>query len=218
MLRASATLRLPEDSSMITPLLLLCTLPSSPLPLDATNVPVAFPSFAPAAPVSDDLPPLEYTYVEAEYVSRDSKALGETLTGWDLTGSLELPMNFFLQATGHNQSDNAELKGYRVGGGWHFGLASRIDAYAILSYEHLELSGSSSNSTNDAASGELGLRLMLTHAIEVNGRLLWADIGDRDPGGGLGARYYLMSRLSVGARYDRLGQDDQVSAGLRFEF
>ena len=54
-------------------------------------------------------------------------------------------------------------------------------------------------------------------AIEANARLLWADLGENDKGAGVGARFYLMSRLSIGARYDRLGDDDVISAGLRFE-
>jgi hypothetical protein len=125
-------------------------------------------------------------------------------------------MNFFLQATGHSLSGDTDLSGYRVGAGWHFGLMSRLDAYAILGYEHLKLSGGIDD-TEDAFSGELGGRLMITHKIEANARFVWADMGDRDPGAGIGARFYIIPRFSVGARYDRLGDDDVVSAGLRFE-
>jgi len=192
---------------MIAHCLLLCELPpvSEPVP------------FSWSAPASDDFPPLEYTYVEANYVSHDSDLANETLDGWDLTGSLELPMNFFLQATGHSLSGDADMSGYRIGAGWHFGLMSRLDAYAILGYEHLKISGAVNDDSEDSASGEIGGRLMITHKIEANARLLWADLGENDTGAGVGARYYLMSRLSIGARYDRLGDDDVISAGLRFE-
>ena len=188
--------------------LLLCA-------LAPVSEPVPFPSWS--APASDDFPPLEYTYVEANYVRRDSDLANETLDGWDLTGSLELPMNFFLQATGHSLSGDTDLSGYRIGAGWHFGLMSRLDAYAILGYEHLKLSGSGNDDSEDSASGEIGARLMITHRIEANARLLWADLGDNDKGAGLGARFYIIPRFSVGARYDRLGDDDVISAGLRFE-
>ena len=193
---------------MILAPLLLCA-----SPLAAEPAPIRW-----SAPLADDFPPLEYTYVEANYVRRDSKLADETLDGWDLTGSLELPMNFFLQATGHDQSGDATLSGYRLGAGWHFGLFSRVDGYVIAGYEHLKLSDSANDDTEDAFSGELGGRVMITHKIEANARLLYADLGDRNPGAGVGARWYLMPRLSIGARYDRLGDDDVVSAGARFEF
>jgi len=195
---------------LILPCILLCALPPA-------SEPAPFVWSAPVQPLAADFPPLEYTYVEAEYVRRDSKLADETLDGFDFTGSLELPMNFFLQATGHSLSGDTDLSGYRIGAGWHFGLMSRLDAYAILGYEHMKLSGAGNDDSEDSASGELGGRLMITHKIEANARLLWADMGDRDAGAGVGARFYLMSRMSIGARYDRLGDDDVVSAGLRFE-
>src|SRR5690349_17806282 len=73
--------------------------PSAPAIVAAPDLPLTSGSLLlPAAPlrpvapvVSDDLPSMEYTYVEANYIVTDSHDLDETLKGVELTGSLELP-------------------------------------------------------------------------------------------------------------------------------
>ncbi len=199
-------------------LTLLCLLLNA-LPAQPTiefGPPVLLPRSAPLV-FEQDFPPMEYTYVEGSYVRLDSDALNETLDGWDLTGSFELPMNFFLQASARQQSANADVDTYRFGAGWHFGLVPRLDAYGMLSYESVDVSGSASNSNSDGAAAELGLRFSITRKIEVNGRFLWADVESSDSGGGLGARFYLTERLSIAANYDVLGNDELLTTGLRFE-
>lgn len=199
------------------------TTPPSELPLDATTAAPTFELvFGPGSPSSStramvplaEMPELEYTYVELSYVSVDSDLVDDTLDGWDLTGSLELPMNFFVQGTATEQSGDSDVTRYRVGAGWHMGFTSRLDAYGILSYEYLDVSGADSD---DGVSGELGLRVMLTPKIEVNARGLWVDVEDSDGGGGVGGRFYFTDFLSVGARFDSVGGEDTIAAGLRFE-
>ena len=160
---------------------------------------------------------MEYTYVEASYVWLDSDSLDDQLDGWDLTGSFELPMNFFLQATVRQQSANADVDSYTIGAGWHFGLVPRLDAYGILQYQSVDVSGSASDFTDDGVGAELGLRFSLTRAIELNGRFRWSDVENSDSSGGLGARYYFGSILSAGANFDQAGNDELITAGLRFE-
>jgi Outer membrane protein beta-barrel domain len=171
----------------------------------------------PLAVAPDEFPQMEYTYVEANYVWADSDYSSDNLDGVDLTGSFELPANFFLQATVRDQSASSDVTGYRVGAGWHMGFVSRFDAYAILQYAHLEVSSSNSDFTDDGIGAELGLRMMLTKSIELNTRVLYADVGNNDSSFGLGARYYFNGTLSVGARVDTGNAETSVSSGLRFE-
>ena len=185
--------------------------PSPALP--AAVEPLAPAAFAPAA----DFPEMEYTYAEANYVWTDSDLVDDEIDGWEATGSLELPLNFFLQATYRDQSGDADLSTTRVGAGWHFGFTSRLDAYGLLAYERLEVDSSDDDDTDDGVAGELGLRLLLTDSLEVNARTMWADVGDSDAGIGVGARFYFTDRLSVGARIDAVGDDEVLAAGLRFE-
>lgn len=174
-------------------------------------------SLAPVAVPSDDFPEMEYTYAEASYVWTDSDLIDDEVDGWEATGSIELPLNFFLQGTYRDQSGDADLTTTRIGGGWHFGFTSRLDAYGILSYERLEVESSGDDDTDDGVGGEIGLRLLLTHRLEVNGRTTWADVGDSDAGIGFGARWYFTDFLSVGARFDAVGDDELLAAGVRFE-
>lgn len=190
--------------------------PSSSEPLPTFGAPSPLATYSPA-PRPDDFPEMEYTYIEANYLVRDSDAANETLDGWEVTGSFELPANFFVQATVNQLSGDADLTGYRVGAGWHFGFLSRFDAYGILSYDSLELDGSADDFSDDSVAAEVGLRVLLTRSIEVNGRMQWTDTGDGDPSAGVGGRYYFSGALSAGLRFDTTGNDTIVAGGLRFE-
>jgi len=206
--------------------------PSSPTSLPITPPPsivelaeaAASAPMAPSAPrraaarPADDFPELEYTFIEANYTIRDSDDADDKLDGWNLTGSLELPLNFFLQGTVSDWSGDADVQEYRIGAGWHFGLIPRLDAYGILSYNHLEYDDSTGDFSDDGTAAELGLRFMLTRSLEANGRFLWVDADGSDSGAGLGARYYITDFLSAGANYDVIGDDELIAAGLRFEF
>jgi hypothetical protein len=198
----------------ILPILLLGLIPNQPAP---EPLPAVLLSSAPAVAAPEDFPELEYTYAEASYVSLDSDALNETLDGWDLTGSFELPMNFFLQGSARKFSGDTDLTQYRLGAGWHFGLLGRLDAYGILSYQHVEVDSPGGDSNEDAAAAELGLRFSLMRNLELNARGQWADMGDRDVGYGAGARFYMTERFSIGAYYDQLGDDQLLTAGVRVE-
>jgi hypothetical protein len=177
------------------------------------------PSSAPVlAPVLEqDLPEMEYTYIEANYLWTDSDALDDDVDGFELTGSLELPLNFFGQITASHQSADADLDAYRIGAGYHLPLGSRIDAYGLLSFAHVEADNSGNDFDDDGVAGELGVRMMVTHKIEVNGRAQWVNVDDDQYGVGVGARYYLMSALSVGGRVDFLDEDESFAVGLRLE-
>jgi hypothetical protein len=190
--------------------------PAASEPLPTFGAPSALTTYSPA-PRPDDFPEMEYTYVEANYLVRDSDAANETLDGWELTGSFELPANIFLQATVNKLSGDADLTGYRVGAGWHFGFTSRFDAYGILSYDNLKLDGSGNDFSDDSVAAEVGLRVLLTRSIEVNGRGQWTDTGDGDPSFGVGGRFYFSGALSAGLRVDTTGNDTIVAGGLRFE-
>lgn len=171
--------------------------------------------FATAPPLADK-PGFSYTYVEGNYTWLDSDAASDTLDGFELTGSLELPLNFFVQATSSTLSGDVDLDQLRLGAGWHFSLGDTLDAYGVLSYVDQQFD--SGVSDEDGIVGDAGVRLMLTSKVEVSGYGEWADIEDSDVGFGAGARYYLTPRLSLGARALLIDSGDQWAAGLRFQF
>lgn len=206
------------------------SIPAQPLyalePTSTGPSPASYSAFEPASlepfmPVVDDdgeFPELEYTFIEANYVRTDSDIVNDDIDGWELIGSLELPLNLFLQGTFLEQSADEDVTNWRFGAGWHIGFLRRFDAYGILSVAGQEVDDSANDYSEEGIAGEIGLRMLVTKSFEANARVQWVDIEEDDTGGGLGARFYITDSLSVGARYDVLGDDETVSAGLRFEF
>jgi opacity protein-like surface antigen len=170
---------------------------------------------APTA-VEADRPGFSYTYVELNYTRFDPDSANEHLDGLELTGSLGLPLGFFVQATDAQLNGDVDLNQYRVGAGWHFALGSTIDAYGLLSY-----SGQNFNNgvpDEDGIIGDLGVKFAVTPKIELNGYGEWADVSKSAAGLGLGVRYFLTERLSLGLRGLFIDTGDEWAAGLRFQF
>jgi opacity protein-like surface antigen len=171
--------------------------------------------FAPA-PVSDERPGFSYTYVEANYTRFEPDSASDHLDGFELTGSLGLPLGFFVQVTDSKLNGTVDLNQYRVGAGWHFALGSTIDAYGVLSYVGQNFD--SGISDEDGIAGDLGVKLAVTPKIELNGYGEWADVSKSAAGLGLGVRYFLTERLSVGLRGLFIDTGNEYAAGLRFQF
>ncbi len=196
----------------LLPLLALAD-PSSMVP-ETYSAPT-YPTLA-LAPARD-VPEMEYTYIELNYIWTDNEEVDETLDGGELTGSLELPLNFFAQLTVSRQSDDADLDTYRIGAGYHLPIGSRLDAFGIVSYAHAEVDGSSNDFDDSGTAGELGLRFLLRPKLELNGSAEWVDVEEDDFGIGVGARFYLIDRFSLGGRVESLDDDLTFAVGARFE-
>lgn len=168
------------------------------------------------APPAADRPGFSYTYVEANYARLDSDAASDKIDGLELTGSLGLPLNFFVQATSSTLNGDADLQEWRLGAGWHFSLGSTIDAFGLLSY--VDQNFNSGISDESGVTGDAGVRLAVTPKIEVSGYGEWADVEKSEVGFGAGARYYLTERLSLGVRALFIDTGDQWVGGLRFQF
>jgi hypothetical protein len=168
------------------------------------------------AVVVADKPGFSYTYVELNYTWFDSDAAGSSLDGVELIGSLELPLNLFVQLTGSSYSGDLDLIEYRLGAGWHFSLGETVDLYGILFWVDQNYSGGFSDQNGAAA--DVGVRFAVTPKIELGGYGEWADIDNSNVGLGLTGRYYFGGALSLGARVLFIDSGDQWAAGLRFQF
>jgi len=171
--------------------------------------------FTQTAPVPSKLG-FSYTYIEANYTWFDSDAAGSTLDGFELTGSFELPMNFFAQLGVSGLNGDIDLKEYRLGAGWHFPLSDTLDAYGVLSWLDQNYNNGVSDENGPAA--DVGVRLMLDPKIEVGGYGEWADLDNSDFGLGATGRYYFTEELSAGARVLFIDSGNEWAAGLRFQF
>jgi opacity protein-like surface antigen len=198
-------------------LLLASSVPSVPyrdLGSELELVPTA--ALYATAPASDERPGFSYTYVELNYTRMEPDSANEHLDGVELTGSLGLPLGFFVQATDSQLNGNVDLNQLRLGAGWHFALGSTIDAYGLISY--VDQNYNSGVSDQDGVTGDLGVKLALTPKIELNGYGEWADVSKSTAGLGLGVRYFLTDRLSLGLRGLFIDTGNEWAAGLRFQF
>jgi hypothetical protein len=160
--------------------------------------------------------PFSWTFVEANYVWNDVDAVDDTLDGWEARASLELFFNLFLQAAYSQVTGDADLDQWNIGAGWHFTLGTSLDLFGILSFATQEIDDI--NFDEDGLMGEVGARYKLGERFELNGEIIWADIDESDTGFDVGARFYLIPALSLGANATFFGEDETYAAGARFEF
>jgi opacity protein-like surface antigen len=190
--------------------------PPTPVASDPELVSAAAMFATAPAPVEDARPGFSYTYVELNYTRMDPDSANEHIDGLELTGSLGLPLGFFLQATDSQLNGTVDLNQYRVGGGWHFALGSTIDAYGLLSYSGQNFNNGVSD--EDGVIGDLGVKFAMTPKIELLGYGEWADVSKSAAGLGLGVRYFLTDRISLGLRGLFIDTGDEWAAGVRFQF
>ena len=169
-------------------------------------------------PADEGVPELSFSYVELNYLITDSDDADDTLGGLELLGSLELPLNFFAQASISRQSDDADLDQYRLGAGYHLPVGDRVMAYGLLSYARTEVDDSGDDFDDNGVAGELGARTIVSEKLELNGAAKWLNVDDNDFGLSIGARWFFTPAVSVGGRIDSIEGEDSIALGARFQF
>lgn len=195
---------------------LALTTPVEPAP--NLELPAFVPVAAPAPMLIGGETPFSWTFVEANYLWRDVDALSDELDGWELRASLELFLNLFLVGSYSQLSGDADLDQYSLGVGFHLPVGTRFDAFGILSYAKDEIDGSGFSDEADGPMLEVGGRFMLGEKIELNGEIIWANLDDSDTGFDVGARFYIIPALSVGANVTVFDEDELFALGGRFQF
>lgn len=196
-------------------LLALSTYAPATSPLEYSPAPALL---APAAAEDGKKSSFSYSYVEANYLWTDLDAIDDSLDGWEVRLSFELPLNFFLQGAYSELAGDADLSQYRLGAGWHMPLGDVFDVYGILSVTGAELEEDAFDTDEDGIAAEVGGRFLLGDRIELNGRGLWVDLEDSEAGLGVGGRFYFTPALSAGLNVDYLDNSESYTAGLRFQF
>ena len=161
---------------------------------------------------------LSFSYVELNYLITDSDDADDTLGGLELLGSLELPLNFYCQASISRQSDDADLDQYRIGAGYHLPIGDVVMAYGLLSYARTEVDDTGDDFDDNGGAGELGARMLASPKLELNGAAKWVNVDENDFGLGIGARWYFTQAVSVGGRIDSIEGEDSLAFGARFQF
>ena len=163
-----------------------------------------------------------YNYVGADWFTGDIDAPGDEVDfdGFDVEGSFAFAETLFVKARYADGSlDDDRIDGdseeISVGIGAHTNQwTGGVDLFGVLSYERAEIDldvpGGSFSADDDGFGVEVGLRSMVTEALELNGAVKYVDIGDTDGTGfEIGGVYSFTPAIAiVGAYLD--GEDSSA--------
>lgn len=165
-----------------------------------------------------------YKYLEIDFLSTDIGVSGD---GLSLRGSFPVSEPIYLFAsystTGFANAvfgldvDATEL---RLGAGWRREIVAGTDFIAELNLERTDVEVQTLGSAADNGYGlGLGVRSMLTSAVELNGKLRRVDYGNgaNDTLLGAGVVWSVKDTMAVTFGYET-GDTDTLNLGLRFGF
>ncbi|MGH8530694.1 MAG: outer membrane beta-barrel protein [Nevskiales bacterium] len=170
---------------------------------------------------------LSYNYVEADYFQGDIDVPGGEVDfdGFALEGSFGFNEMFYVtgqyaDASIDETGVDGDSEGISLGIGGHTSQwTGGVDLFGVLSYERAEVDISvtsggitrSFKADDDGFGVEVGLRSLVTAALELNGSVKYVDVGDADGTGfEIGAVYSFTPTIAALAAY----QDGEDSSGF----
>jgi hypothetical protein len=106
---------------------------------------------------------------------------------------------------------HADADRFQVGGGAHYGITDTIDVLGALSYVDIEYSNGVPAYGDDGYLAEIGVRAMLSKALELNATVSSLHLdGDNNTGYGVGAVFDITKTFALSGSYNHL-QDDGVN-------
>lgn len=173
--------------------------------------------------------PFSYNYVQGNVTQGEIGSLDYTSVGAEL--SLSLTDNVFLKGSvTEGESDDRvfsgpfsgklDIQSYTLGLGYHTPINNRTDFVAEASYINNEASFRGFSMDSEGYGIDLGVRSMLTSALELQAALNYVDGSDMDGdiGFSVDARFYLSPKLSLSAGYFEQDEFDGLTASLRYNF
>jgi len=170
---------------------------------------------------------LSYSFIELGYQKADIDAglagIDVDGDGYGIRGSFEVGENWFIPVSYSALSFDlgVDLDQLSAGVGYHGELSSGTDFFATLSYLRAEVSASGFGSADESGYGAtIGVRGMLTDAVELSGSIGYSDLGDGADGTAFGASalYSFTDNFALGFN---LGFEEDVTiygVGARFYF
>ena len=194
------------------------TLPLAAIALLASAAPAAAQVASGARSV------FSYTWLEVEYFQVDFDAFEDDLSGFGLSGSIELAGNLHLVA-GYGSGDidvlgtNVDTDEFSAGLGFHAALDERVDGFAEARYINSEITVDAIDlsDSEDGYGLGAGIRFLAADRLEVFGRLDYIDLVDGSTTFTGGARFYPTPNVGLGVRYSLNDDADTLGIGLRFQ-
>lgn len=176
------------------------------------------------SPPPEQSSPFSYTYAEVTAFMTDLDGISDDLEGFGLGGSYALDHQFYVFATAAtgevDVSGVGDVDGDSValGAGFHTPLAEGTDFFAELAYLHVELDLAGTDDSDDGWSVTGGIRHWIVERVELSGGVGYVDVGDGEIGFAAGGRFHFTERVSLGAGFGILDDDETLSLGLRLQF
>lgn len=168
----------------------------------------------------------EYTYAELGYINLDADQTsgdgGGLNISFGVTDHIFLKFGYareFIEESGSTVKYDADL--FQIGGGMHYGITDTIDVLGTVSYLDAEYSNGVPTNSDEGYLAELGVRAMLTKALELNATLSAVQLdGEDDIGYGVGAVFDITKNLALVGNYNRLddAKANEFFVGMRMEF
>ena len=161
---------------------------------------------------------LNYNYLEAGYfeVDVDDSFIDVDGDGIAIAGSFEVGESMFVVAE-YGTADldfGVDLDELKFGLGVHTPVGDNADFFGTVSYVSVEASALGVSADDDGFGATVGVRAMVSDAIELAGQVEYIDLSDSgdDTSFGGSAWYYFSDNFSVGVKAD-FG-DDVSTYGL----
>jgi hypothetical protein len=168
---------------------------------------------------------LSYNYIEGGYqrIELDAGPFDVSADAFSIGGSFELGENAFLFAD-YDTADfdeGIDLSAFEIGAGYAVPISSNVDFYGKLAWVTTELSANGFDSLDDSGIGAaIGVRGMVTPALELFGELSYVDLdqaGDGTAIGG-GAWWNLNEMFALGLNIETDDDTTAYGAAVRVYF
>lgn len=164
-----------------------------------------------------------YSYIQGSYGQIEVDDVDVDGDGFGVAGSAALTEHFHLFG-GYSTADmgsGVDVNQLEAGVGYNHPVSDTVDVVLSLAYLSAEIDLPGPGSIDDSGYGlGVGLRGMLTPALEVNGELQFVDFGDGgdDTGFGAGFLYNFTEQFAAGASGDWTGDISSYQLNARFLF
>lgn len=183
-----------------------------------------------ATPFASSAKAPNWNFIQGSYITAESddSDLEFEPDGFGIAGSFLLNENIYFNAGYSSLSDeiynvDVDFNQGTLGLGYRHPLTENTDMYGGVSYEYVEAEVESdfgSDSADDSGYGlRLGVRSMVTDAIELTGQVAYIKIDDESETAiGVAAFYHFNNNVSIGGGYSAQEDLDSLSASVRFSF
>ncbi len=165
----------------------------------------------------------DYNYLTLGYGSIDFDEVGVDGDGYAIAGSFSIAPKFHVFAgyNGGNLDFDIDVTTWGAGFGYNTTLSDKVDAYARLSYEYIEVDVPLAGSVDDSGLGfGVGLRFAASDKVELNAGINYVDYGDAgdDTGFEAGGLYNFTDAFALGLSGDWSDDVSVYSLNGRFYF